>query len=97
MLFSEMSTPLLIILPFLFVTKEYWLCLRMRLGLSVPSFPFEGKMVFYRQNLMIRRGAPVRIILNCNECKDEMQKMRGRTTKTAEKVMKTLLWNVIFI
>ena len=42
--------------------------------LAVPAFPFENKMCFYRQTIMIQCGQPVLLILKSNECKNEMEK-----------------------
>ena len=38
---------------------------------------FGTKVVFYRQNIMIRCAAPVPLILNRNGCKYKMEKQRG--------------------
>ena len=45
--------------------------------LTVPSFPFESKVVFYTQNIMIQCGALILLILNCNESKNEIEKQRS--------------------
>ena len=45
--------------------------------LTAPPFPLETKVIFFRQNIMIRCGAPVLLILNRNECKYEMEKQRN--------------------
>ena len=46
--------------------------------LTVPSFPFENKVRLCRQNIMIRRGAPVLLIFYRNECKNELERQRSQ-------------------